>query len=134
MEVEQQLKEYNEQLSDLNQDIEYSTVYLSIDRVEILSPNDTGFGTQLSFAFRNTWLVLLHGLELVLLALIYLLPWIVLAALLFFVIRHFIRKSRNRKSYEKTEGSEPEVSGRAGDSEFPLPGQPDQVPDEKEKR
>lgn len=50
MEVDQQLKDYREQLSSMDMDVEYSTVYLNIEKVEVLSSPKESFIDNLTFA------------------------------------------------------------------------------------
>lgn len=52
MEVDQQLKDYREQLSSMDMDVEYSTVYLNIEKVEVLSSPKESFIDNLTFALK----------------------------------------------------------------------------------
>lgn len=92
MEVEQQLKNYNNQLNDMNMDVDYSTVYLSIEKVSMLSAKNPGFGSQVLSALRNTWIVMIQGLGDILIFIIYLLPWLLVLALIVWLIRRVLKK------------------------------------------
>lgn len=95
MEVDQQLKDYREQLSSMDMDVEYSTVYLNIEKVEVLSSPKESFIDNLTFALKNTWSYMLLGLQNLLIFLIYLFPWIVVIGLLLWLIRKFYWKKKH---------------------------------------
>lgn len=98
MEVEQELKGYQEQKNQMDLDKDYSTVYIYLDQVQVLSQTGDSFADKVSNAFGNTWFVLLDGLEAIVVFLIYLLPWAILALILFFAIRWFLRRRKEKKA------------------------------------
>lgn len=122
MEVEQQLKNYNNQLNDMNMDVDYSTVYLSIEKVSMLSAKNPGFGAQVVSALKNTWIVLIQGLGDILIFVIYLLPWLLVLALIIWLIRKVLKKRNpswnwTRKSKRNSRSENPVESRPASEQD-----------------
>lgn len=101
--VQYQLESYTAQLNLYDDQVDYCTVTISLEEVDAYTPNNT-FTSRLESAFGNSWSRFVEFLQNAVISLIYLLPYLillaVLAILLFVICRHLpkrpARKQMNR--------------------------------------
>lgn len=96
--VQYQLESYTAQMRVLQNQVDYSTVDISLNEVRTVSEG-TGFGTRVKAAFGGSWESFVGFLQGLIIALIYLLPGlIVLGVILAVVIPLLVRHSRKEKA------------------------------------
>lgn len=94
--IEQELEWASDDLSGMDLDLEYSTVYIMVNEVLAYSSNNPDSWNNISSALHDTWIYFSNALGNVLIFLIYLLPWIVVLGLIVLLAWWLIRR-RNKK-------------------------------------
>lgn len=82
IDVENELRGYEQQLASMDLDVSYSTVYVNIQDVSILTSSDASLSSRIGAALSGTWNAFVQGLGDLLIGLIWALPWIALIALI----------------------------------------------------
>lgn len=105
--IENQLSEIIHQKEGLNRDVlsmddqvAYSTVYLSISEVEKLRSDittSTTFATKFSNTINDSLYMFATAMETFLLVLIYLLPYLIIGGIIGFLVLKFVKKERNKE-------------------------------------
>ena len=104
MEVQYQLDSYTGQMKALTDRIDYATVNVCLEEVEVYTPIEPSFGEKIADTFREMLRDVKNGLEELVLVIIYLIPlWIVAAAAagitVLLVKRHKRKKAKKLQQY-----------------------------------
>ena len=96
-EVERQLRQSEIELANMNTDIEYSTVYVTIREVMEYTPDETGivisnFWNRLVLMFKYSWKYFIYLVQQVILFLVRIFPFVVVFVPIFFVLRWIYHK------------------------------------------
>lgn len=110
-EIDVQLNSYNEQLKTLENKVAYATVALSVREViEYTEPSEKSYGEIVLDAFKDSFTMVVEILKGLLIALIYLLPFIIFfgvsAIIIVVIIRSAIKKKRAKRNKLKNENNE----------------------------
>ena len=79
--VQYQIESYTQQLRAMDGQIQYCTVNITLNEVAALTPTGTSFGTRLANAFSGGWRGFGHAMQNLAVALVYLMPLLLLAAI-----------------------------------------------------
>ena len=102
MEVQYQIESYTGQMKVLTNRIDYATVHVFLEEVEVYTPVEPNFGEEILDAFSDMLRGVKNGAEGLVLAVIYLIPlWIIAAVVV--VITVVLVKRRKRKMAKKTQ-------------------------------
>ena len=102
-EVQTELNGYETQRRNMDTDISYSTVSITLNEVVRLSPQEeSAFGTRMSEAFSNAFTGFAEFLKLLLIGLVYLFPYAILVLVVLLVV-FVIIKCRRRKAEKRIE-------------------------------
>ena len=102
MEVQYQIESYTGQMKVLTNRIDYATVHVFLEEVEVYTPVEPSFGEEILDAFSDMLRGVKNGAEGLVLAVIYLIPlWIIAAVIV--VITVVLVKRRKRKMAKKTQ-------------------------------
>ncbi|MBP3704272.1 MAG: DUF4349 domain-containing protein [Clostridia bacterium] len=116
MEVQYQIESYTAQMNVLSDRIDYATVYIYLEEVEVYTPVEPTFGERIADAFTGMLTGVKNGAQNLVLAVIYLIPlWILggLAAVIIVMLvkRHKRKAPKNTPPYyppvNSTENHEP---------------------------
>lgn len=100
MEVQYQLDSYTGQMKALTNRIDYATVHVYLEEVEVYTPVEPTFGEEIADAFSDMLRDVKNGAENLVLAVIYLIPlWIIAAVAA--VVTVLLVKRHKRKKAEK---------------------------------
>lgn len=94
--VEEQLQWAQNDLAGMDLDLEYSTVSLNIREVQVYTSSSSSSWNNLASAFSDTWYYFFDGLGSAAVFLVYLLPWILLAAAAILVWRWYARRKQKK--------------------------------------
>lgn len=90
-------------LLNLDDKIDYSTIYVYVSEVERYSNvdnKDNGLSIRISNAFKNSFHFFIKSLENILIFFIYAIPFIIVLVIFFLVIRKIFRSFRNKKNHQ----------------------------------
>ena len=93
--VQYELESYTAQMRTLENQIAYSTIDLTIDEVGAVSEG-TGFGSRLRAAFGDGWDGFVSAVQGIAVAVVTMLPWLVVLAVLLAVLIPVIRRRKKR--------------------------------------
>ena len=100
--VEQQLNMYKSELSNMDNNVKYSTVSISIEEVlEYSKTKGKTFTERLKNILEKSWKTFLNILESGLFFIIMVLPYIVIGIVVFIVIKKIRKKKIEKKKLEK---------------------------------
>lgn len=94
--VRTELAELNRANNGIDYDVHYSTVSVELDEVVSYETTQISFGERITNAFGASGTAFLHVLQGLLVAIIFLIPYAVIAAVIILLIR-YIRKKKKRK-------------------------------------
>lgn len=94
--VRTELAELNRANNGIDYDVHYSTVSVELDEVASYETTQISFGERITNAFGASGTAFLHVLQGLLVAIIFLIPYAVIAAVIILLIR-YIRKKKKRK-------------------------------------
>lgn len=86
-------------LMDLDDKIDYTTFYISLQEVQKVSDTetrDTSFGIRIKNAFKNSLYSFKKGIENFIIAIVYNLPYIFITGIIFFVAYKLFKKKKNK--------------------------------------
>lgn len=92
--VQYQLESYTQQLRNLDGQVTYSTVDVTLREVSSLTPTGVTFPQRLADAFAGGWNGFLLFIQGLILALVYLWPLLLIAVVAFVIIRMLVRRHR----------------------------------------
>ena len=92
--VQYQLESYTQQLRNLDGQVTYSTVDVTLREVASLTPTGVTFPQRLADAFAGGWNGFLLFIQGLILALVYLWPLLLIAVVAFVIIRMLVRRHR----------------------------------------
>ena len=96
-EVERSLSSYKTDLSYMDKSVEFSTVYIYLDEVKEYSEEPPEpFGKKIAYSIRDSWKVFVSGMQDVLIAIVYILPFAAVIAVLAAVVILIVKKIRKK--------------------------------------
>ncbi len=98
--VQYEIESYTAQQRNLDNRIAYSTVYLSVDEVDQITPpkTDDSFGARIAKAFEGTWQNVLLFLQWLVISLVWLLPLLIVAVVALVVVLAVLKKQRKKRA------------------------------------
>ena len=98
MEVQYQIESYTGQMKVLTNRIDYATVQIYLEEVEVYTPVEPSFGEEIVDTFSEMLRDVKNGAEDILLAVIYLIPLWIIAAAAAAVIVLLVKRSKRKKA------------------------------------
>lgn len=102
-EVEAELSRYKTSLASMDRDVEYSTITINLEEVREYSEevDDSTLASRLKETFKSSWKGFVHFLEGLLHLMIRLLPFILLALVIFLIVRAWCKKHADQRQARK---------------------------------
>lgn len=100
--VRYEIESYTGQQRVYDSLLAYSTVNVNLNEVRVLTPAANSFGTRVLAAFRDSWHNFVGGVQGIVIGLIYLLPVLVVAALIALAVFAALRLARRRRPQRPT--------------------------------
>lgn len=109
--VQYQIESYTGQMRVMNDQVQYSTVYIYLDEVVVLTTTPQTFAEKLADALASGWRGFVEGAQNVILALVYLWPVLILAAAVIALVTALRRRRRARRAAKRQaeQTAKPEV-------------------------
>lgn len=105
--VRAELAQLHHENSGIDYEVQYSTVSISLDEVVSYAASQTGFGERLKDAFGGSGRVFLEVLQEILIAVIYMLPFIIVALVIIFIVRKVNKKrGKSGNGRDKKQGGQ----------------------------
>lgn len=100
--VRYEIESYTGQQRVYDSLLAYSTVDVNLNEVRVLTPAADNFGTRVAAAFKGSWQGFVSGVQGVVIGLIYLLPLLVVAAVIALAVIGAVRLARRRRPKKLT--------------------------------
>lgn len=111
--VQYQIESYTAQQRVYDDQIDYSTVTVTLNEVRVYTPVERGFGSRIISAFQNSWADFGDSVQDFVVGLVYALPALLLLGVILAVVLVVVRKGRKKAAARK--------AGRAEQAKTPGP-------------
>ncbi|MGN0976016.1 MAG: DUF4349 domain-containing protein, partial [Gemmiger sp.] len=105
--VQYQIESYTNRMRVMDDQVSYSTVTISLSEVAVLTPMDDSFSSRIGRAFTDGWSDFADSCEDFVVAVVYLLPVLLLAAVAFAAGAKLVRRRARRAAKRLSVGKEP---------------------------
>ncbi len=119
--VQYQLENYTRQLRNMDQQVSYSTVDIYLREVATLTPTGVTFVQRLGDAFGGGWGAFVAFLQGLILALVYLWPVLLIAVVVFFVVRKVLKNRPKKEKLPKPVQTPPPAEYPVKQDDTPKP-------------
>ena len=99
--VMEEIDRYETQIRLYDNRISYATVYFAVNEVKTYAPESEHFGSRVSYAFRQSWSTFASAMTSFFVALLYMLPFLLVIAVISGVILLIVFRSAKKKKAQK---------------------------------
>lgn len=99
--VMEEIDRYETQIRLYDNRISYATVYFAVNEVKTYAPESEHFGSRVSYAFRQSWSTFASAMTSFFVALLYMLPFLLVIAVISGIILLIVFRSAKKKKAQK---------------------------------
>lgn len=121
--VQYQIESYTAQQRVYDDQIDYSTVTVTLNEVRVYTPTKRGFGSRIVSAFQNSWSDFGEDVQDFVVGLVYALPALLLLGVIVVVVLIVVRKGRKKAAARKAERAERAQQAKDASPDAAGPGE-----------